>query len=269
MQQRDRSILISFDVEEFDLPLEFGEQMEMQLQMEIGKKGLDAVEQLLAETNITTTLFTTANFAETFPGSIKMLAAKHEIGSHTYYHSSFETEHLKSSREKLEAISGKHVVGLRMPRMKQVLKTDMLAAGYVFDSSLNPTWLPGRYNHFNKPRNVFSEEGIIEVPVSVTPNFRIPLFWLSFKNFPISLYRRLALQTLKADGYLNLYFHPWEFTDVNRFNIPAYTKRHCGEKLVDRLHTLIEILKPEGDFISFSEFLSKKNPASNKTGTQN
>jgi len=258
----DRSILISFDVEEFDLPLEYGQTVSMEQQMETGKKGLDAVEALLYETRIRTTLFTTAHFAETFPDTIKRLAQQHEIASHTYYHSRFETADLKNSREKLESITGTHVKGLRMPRMQAVDKKEIAAAGYTFDSSLNPTWIPGRYNHAKAPRTFFTEENIIEVPASVSPNFRIPLFWLAFKNFPFAFYQKLAVQTLRKDGYLNIYFHPWEFTDLSAFKIPAYAKKHAGEKLVSRLHQLINVLASEGVYCSFTAMLNKKNPVS-------
>jgi peptidoglycan/xylan/chitin deacetylase (PgdA/CDA1 family) len=87
--------------------------------MEVGKRGLDAITPILNDAAISTTLFTTANFAVHFPAEIKALAAKHEIASHTYYHSTFDVADLLSSKLKLEEISGKEVVGLRMPPIKK------------------------------------------------------------------------------------------------------------------------------------------------------
>ena len=257
--EKDRYILLSFDVEEFDLPLEYNHIIDPGEQMLIGNKGLMEILPLLQQKELTTTLFTTANFAQHYPDIIKELAAKHEIGSHTFYHSSFKTADLESSRNVLENIAGKPVTGLRMPRMLSIDNLDIQRAGYLYNSSLNPTWLPGRYNHLNKPRTVFKDDNLICLPVSVTPNFRIPLFWLSFKNLPYALFRKLALQTLKKDGYLSLYFHPWEFIDLSAYRIPGYIKRHGNKALLNRLTQLIRDLSNEGDFISIQEYLTHKN----------
>ena len=178
------NICISFDVEEFDLPLEYGQKIDMELQLEIGYKGLQAIQPVLDMPNIRSTLFTTAHFADQFPNEIKQLAEKHEIASHTYYHSSFETKDLLNSRLRLEEITGKPVQGLRMPRMMSVPVEDILSAGYTYDSSVHPTWIPGRYNNFHLPRTAYTENGLKRIPASVSPLIRIPLFWLAFKNFP-------------------------------------------------------------------------------------
>jgi peptidoglycan/xylan/chitin deacetylase (PgdA/CDA1 family) len=245
---RHRKILLTFDVEEFDMPLEYNQTISAAEQMHIGKLGLDAITPIIAQHKIECTLFTTANFAQTYPESIAQLATTHEIASHTFYHSNFEVKDLLSSKLALEKITGKTVTGLRMPRMRPVEMKDVLAAGYQYDSSINPTYLPGRYNNFNLPRNKYLQEGVLRFPVSVTPNFRIPLFWLSFKNFPYKIFKLLAVQTLKKDGYLSLYFHPWEFTDI--------TKKHSGKVLLNRLNQLITDLKQEADFCSMQSFLN-------------
>ena len=252
-------ILISFDVEEFDMPLEYGFTIPSEKQFEIGFNGLEAITPLLNQTDFAATLFTTANFADHFPSSIKALLDKHEIASHTYHHSFFELEHLQSSRVRLEQITGKPVTGLRMPRMKQVPMEAIKNAGYSYDASMNPTWLPGRYNHLHKPRTCFVEEGMLRIPASVSANVRLPLFWLSFKNFPYRYYLHLCKQALQKDGYLSLYFHPWEFVDVTGYGLPAYTTRYAGQELLYRLHQLLNDLKPHGSFNTMHQFYSGYN----------
>lgn len=252
----NRYILLTFDVEEFDLPLEYGHHLGMQEQMHVGFEGLKSITPLLERAEIQCTLFTTANFATHFPEEIKKLSQKHEIGSHTYFHSSFEQKDLTSSRLELERITGKKVIGLRMPRMKSIPDDWAKDAGYQYNSSINPTWLPGRYNHFFTPRNYYKKEGLITFPASVSPNLRIPLFWLSFKNFPYSVFKNLAIRTLKKDGYLMLYFHPWEFTDLSQFQLPAMVRRKDGAQLLTLLNRLIADLQPLGKFISVENFLS-------------
>ncbi|HNP53744.1 MAG TPA: polysaccharide deacetylase family protein, partial [Ferruginibacter sp.] len=172
------AILISFDVEEFDIPLEYQCEIAMDQQMAIGKHGLDVVLPVLEQHNVRGTMFTTAHFADQFPEAVQRMAKQHEIASHTYYHSSFENKDLLASRLRLEALSGQSVVGLRMPRMRFVEMSEVKKAGYRYDSSINPTWIPGRYNNLRLSRTVYFEEGVPRLPASVSPNLRIPLFWL-------------------------------------------------------------------------------------------
>ena len=249
----NRYVLLSFDVEEFDMPLEYNFPISPEEQMQVGKKGLDAIQPLLGRKRAT--LFTTANFAMHYPVEIKQLANRHEIASHTFYHSDFDEAHLLQSRIKLEEITGNTITGLRMPRMRKVSMDAVKKAGYQYDSSINPTWLPGRYNNFHLPRTCYREEGMLRIPASVSPHIRIPLFWLSFKNLPYQLFKTLAIQTLKKDGYLCLYFHPWEFTDIGGYALPAYTIKHYGAALLERLEKLVTDLEKEADFIGMQDFI--------------
>lgn len=255
---KNRYVLLSFDVEEFDMPLEFGHSITLTEQLEVGKKGLDAILPVLDQLDMSSTLFTTAFFASTFPAAIRALAQQHEIASHTYYHSWFTNDHLLQSKETLEKIIGQPVYGLRMPRMKAIDMKLVAAAGYAYDSSIHPTWIPGKYNHLRSPRTISTLAGIERVPASVSPRLRIPLFWLSFKNFPYNWYKQLVIQTLKHDGYCCLYFHPWEFIDISPYGLPRYTRRIDGEALIARLLQLINDLRPHGDFITLRDFLNEQ-----------
>ena len=258
LPSKQLTILLTFDVEEFDLPLEFKEEIALNRQMEIGKTGLDVITSVLNEHAITCTLFTTGSFAQTFPDAIKDLSANHEIASHSLFHSTFKTADLLESKLLLQDIIGKQVDGFRMPRMKPVNIADLINAGYTYDASINPTILPGRYNNLHLSRTFYSENNLLRLPGSVTPNLRIPLFWLSFKNFPYKLYRKLAMQTLQKDGYLSLYFHPWEFTNISLFKLPFYIKRLSGIPLTERLHMLIEDLKKEANFSTIKDYIKQE-----------
>ncbi len=249
--------ILTFDVEEFDLPLEYNQPLDMAEQMQVGKAGLDAIESILE--NINCTLFTTANFANTFPSSIKNLSLNHEIASHTFYHSSFKNEDLLQSKIALEKIIEKKVFGLRMPRMRKIEMAEVINAGYKYDSSINPTYLPRRYNNLNLPRTIYQQEGMIRVPASVSPIMRLPLFWLAFKNYPYWFFKKLCIDTLKKDGYLSLYFHPWEFTDITKYTLPNYTKKPNGKVLLNNLQLLIKDLQQHSTFITMQDYLILKN----------
>lgn len=255
---KEQFILLSFDVEEFDMPLEYGVNIPFEQQLQIGYSGLEKIKPIINTGKTPSTLFTTANYAMHFPDQIKDLAMQHEIASHTFYHSNFADEHLLQSKQKLEEITGKQIEGLRMPRMRKVDLNEAKKAGYTYDSSINPTWLPGRYNNLHLNRTYYYEEQLLRIPASVSPTFRIPLFWLSFKNFPYSFFKTIALHTLRKDGYLCLYFHPWEFTDITQTGLPAYTRWGCKEVLLQKLDHLITALSKEGTFITSQQFIQLK-----------
>lgn len=259
LRMSSRKVLLTFDLEEFDIPLEYGEQLPWEEQIAVGRAGMENVSQLLNLHQIPTTIFATAAYALENESQVKDLALKHEIASHSYYHSKFKEEDLLNAKLALEKITGKDVYGLRMPRMKEVNMAAVSKAGYAYDSSLNPTWIPGKYNKLHLPKEIYTEHGMLRVPCSVSPTLRIPLFWLAFKNFPYSFYKGLALQTLRSAGYLNLYFHPWEFTDVSKYKLPFYVKRHSGKKLLDKLDQLIKDLKKEAGFETMYAFLKQDN----------
>lgn len=254
---RKQFLLLSFDVEEFDMPLEYGQDISEQEQLQRGIEGLNALMNIVDEPFFEATFFTTANFAQHFPKEIKNISTKHEIASHTFYHSRFKTEDLILSKKKLEEIISKPIYGLRMPRMRVVEMKDVFEAGYQYDSSINPSFLPGRYNNLRVSRKPYYESEMLRFPVSVSTVLRLPLFWLSFKNLPYNFYLHLVKRALKRDGYVCLYFHPWEFTNLDRYHIPAYAKRWAGEGLQERLKKLIADLKSLGDFVSIKKYISE------------
>lgn len=250
----NKFILLSFDIEEFDIPEEYGQKLDTTTQLEVSLQGLKAIIDILAKLNIKSTFFVTANFAIHNEAIIKELSQKHEIASHGFYHSSFKNEDLKESKKVLEEIVEQQVVGFRMARLREINDEEIKWAGYQYNSSMNPTYLPGRYNKFFKNRTAYESKGILNIPVSVTPLIRFPLFWLSFKNFPMFLIKLASYATLQNDSYLCLYFHPWEFTDISKFQLPSYIKAKSGIQMIHRLEKYLTWLTGQADFITFSEF---------------
>lgn len=89
----------------------------------------------------------------------------------------------------------------------------------------------------------------MQLPASVSPLLRIPLFWLSFHNFSLAIYKYLLKRTYQKDGYVNIYFHPWEFTDLTdkkRFNFPNYVSKNSGNKMIARMDNLMEWINKQG-----------------------
>ena len=251
-------ILLTFDLEEFDLPLEYGCQVSSEDQIRITNEGLDRLIRLLSRHNITATFFTTSRYANSNKESIRSLSLNHEIASHSKSHSDFSESDPQDSRSELEKITGKQVYGFRMPRFREVDRSVIKAAGYKYDSSVNPTFIPGRYNNLFTPGKIYidTKSNLVEIPLSVSPVIRFPLFWLSFKIIPLQVYILLCRSAIWKDSYLHLYFHPWEFAELKSFKIPWYIKTHSGNSMSERFEKLIVELKKMGDFSTISGFLN-------------
>jgi peptidoglycan/xylan/chitin deacetylase (PgdA/CDA1 family) len=252
----NKSILLSFDIEEFDIPEEYGELVENNIKFEISRRGLLKIIALLERLEVRATFFVTANFALNHQEIIKQLSQQHEIASHGFYHAQFCLADLTKSKQVLQEITGKKILGFRMARLKPIEDREIELAGYEYNSSMNPTYIPGRYNNFFKPRTAYYSNNLLNLPVSVTPLIRFPLFWLSFKNFPLPLIKLASQWTIETDSYLNLYFHPWEFTDISQFKLPGYIKKDSGDKMINKLEKYLLWLKKRGKFRSISEFIA-------------
>jgi peptidoglycan/xylan/chitin deacetylase (PgdA/CDA1 family) len=255
-------ILLSFDIEEFDMPFEYGKQIEFAEQLSLSTEGTNKILDILAKRNIKATFYCTANYALNQPDVIARIVNEgHEIASHGYYHSDFKPEHLKQSKDVLEQLSGQTVKGYRMARMMPVDEQEIFKAGYKYNSSINPTYLPGRYNNFSKPRTWFYQDGVLQLPSSVSPLVRFPLFWLSFHNLPMGILKWLSKKTYKKDGYLNLYFHPWEFIDLNKpekYGFPGYVVKNTGTAFEKRIEDFIAWGLCEGyRFSTTGEFVER------------
>ncbi|HWZ14911.1 MAG TPA: polysaccharide deacetylase family protein [Mucilaginibacter sp.] len=251
-------------MEEFDMPLEYGRSISFEEQLSISTSGTSTILEILRAAGVKATFYCTANYAAHQPESIRQIVQEgHEIASHGYYHSHFEPEHLKSSKLVLTDISNTPVTGFRMPGMMPVDELEVEKAGYVYNSSINPTWLPGRYNNFDKSRTWFYDGNVLQIPASVSPFVRVPLFWLSFHNFPLLFIKWMSSAAYKKDGYLNLYFHPWEFTDLRdkeKFGLPAYVARNSGALFVNRLKYFISWAQSKGyDFAKTGDFANSIN----------
>lgn len=255
-------VLLSFDIEEFDLPSEYGFNFDFEKQMEVSSQGILNILNILDSYGVDVTFFSTLNFFTNLDKSLQMriVNSTHELASHGVSHSSFCDDDYKKSKTGLENIAGKEVRGFRMARMAKVDMSLLKSAGYVYDSSINPTYLPGRYNNFSFPRLPYiNDNGIYEMPSSVTPVLRIPLFWLSAHNMPVSIYRWLLRKTHSKDFYINIYFHPWEFVDLSLLDIdiPYIIRHNSGLEMQKRLSGIIKMfLEGNVRFSTISDFIN-------------
>ncbi|MBR0488336.1 polysaccharide deacetylase family protein [Candidatus Saccharibacteria bacterium] len=252
-------VMLSLDVEEFDLPREHGGKITVEQGAEVSAVGLRRVLEMLERTGVKATMFVTGNFATEKPELVQeMMQRGHEIGCHGVEHFEPKAGDATRGKEMLEKMLGKgRVIGYRQPRMFPISYPELKAAGYLYDTSVNPAFIPGRYNHLDAPRRAYRKDEVWEVPTSVATFMRVPVFWLALHVFPVWVYVILARMSLRATGYMATYFHPWEFGEIRgRDAVPVYIKWNSGEKLVRKLEKVIRRLKGAGyDFVTYGEYV--------------
>ena len=257
-------ILLSFDTEEFDVPREHGVDYSLEEGMKVSVIGTNRILDVLKRNGVRATFFCTGNFAEHAPEVMKRIMDEgHEVACHGVDHWQPADTDFARSKEIVERVTGQTVYGYRQPRMFPVLESEIRRVGYRYNSSLNPAFIPGRYMHLTEPRTWFMKDGVMQIPASVTPWLRFPLFWLSLHNLPQWLYHWLTRRTLNHDGYFVTYFHPWEFYELKEhpeLKIPFIIRNHSGQQMTERLDSLIKMLKVRShEFITFNEFAEKVN----------
>lgn len=256
-------ILLSFDTEEFDVPREHGVDFTLEQGMAVSREGTARILDCLKRNGVKATFFCTGNFAEQAPDMIRRIVDEgHEVACHGVDHWRPRETDFERSKQIVERVAGVEVNGYRQPRMFPVSDAEIKRVGYKYNSSLNPAFIPGRYMHLTAPRTWFVKDGVMQIPASVTPWLRFPLFWLSLHNLPEGLYHWLTRRVLRRDGYFVTYFHPWEFFDLKEhpeFKMPFIIRNHSGREMVGRLERLIQMLKQAGEpFLTFTEFANIK-----------
>ena len=253
---RMNSILLTWDVEEYDAPADFGAPPLADHGLSRGREIWQEWLGLTKEWKFPGTTFCTARLAQCAPELLRETAARgHEIASHGWSHRPGDDLQLLSSRTLLQEISGQGVDGFRSPRLRKINKEEITQAGFRYDASLNPTWIPGRYDHRREPRRPFQIGPLWEVPAAVLPGIRFPLFWASFHILPLPIYLALCAQVLQHDGLLCLYFHPWELSALPEPEMPRWLTRRPQAERIRRMTKLCHGLQRFGRFTPVGRYL--------------
>lgn len=265
-------IYLSFDTEEFDVPLENGVVYNsLKEGMLVSQYGVECILRILEETSVRATFFCTSNFVLNSTDLVRrIMSGGHEIASHGCDHWKPKIGDEILSKKILEDVLGIEVLGYRQPRMFPVAIKELAKCGYRYNASLNPTFIPSRYCHLNSSRIPWVENGVVQIPTSVSPYLRIPMFWLALHHFPQKIYYILIKRILKNDGAFNTYFHPWEFyplEDYPDLKIPYIIRRRSGSGMELRLKQLITYLKNQGE--TFGTYIEYSNVILNEKETCN
>ena len=260
-----KPFLLTFDVEEFDLPVELGHQLDIDQQLGVTEEGLEKILPLLAKHTVVSTFFVTAQFARARPDAVRAItAAGHEVACHGLTHRDdynalareVATQRLRTARSILAEVSGREIGGLRTPRFQSCACSIMRDAGFTYDASAHPTLIPGRYNGLRLSRSPWWDEGILRVPISVLPAIRLPISWLWYRTLGPWLGTLGGRAACFGAPYLHVYFHPWEAIDIRRFGVPRALAVRTGDRFIDALDYLVAWAKLHftrstvGDFVN-------------------
>ena len=258
-------ILLTIDCEEWNSPFLRGKKDPDHNTTFFSRLGNEKLLALFRKHNIKATFFITGVYAEREREDVQRIASEgHEIACHGYEHHYrgrvFDiAADVRQGKKVLEKITGQKVLGFRAPQAQY--SEDLLRildkAGFEYDSSLHPAFLPGYYNYSSMPLQVHSPISglkIREVPVAVMPGIRLPIVWM-FMRLLGARYTQLGVNGLVKKG-INpiLYFHSWEFTSMNSKLVPFYFTWRTGDQFVNMLEKFIVLNKKKGrEFVTIKE----------------
>ena len=218
---------------------------------------LIALLEFLKNNHIRATFFVEGFLATTLPIAVKAVRDYgHEIACHSFSHrplSKLPTSEIERDLKKavrvLVELTGDRPLGFRAPRFmtnKRVFGVlDKL--GFVYDSSIVPFWIPGRYCYLSAPRKPFSMRphyNIIEVPVSVLNIVRLPLGlpWINMVGSNVFLTLLKALGTTRP---IVFYMHIDDLFGRGLYNLACFVSflKEFKTKFMTALE-LTELLEP-------------------------
>lgn len=250
MNKKKKFLSLSVDLEEFGLPLEYACAISKKQQYEISLQGLRCLTGFLKKHNLKVTFFATTNMAEAFPESLQSLSCDgHEVALHAVMEEEEKKSGfcLRNQKSTVEQIIGKKIYGCRTHRLAPLPTRILNEAGLLYDNSLHPTYVPGRYCNIFKPKRIHINEGIVKVPVSVTPVSNLPFSWFWFRNFGFHYAVFCSKAVYLNRDYINIYFHSWDFAKINislKWNLKPLI-RNTGYKMLSILDRYINWCRRE------------------------
>jgi len=227
--------------------------------------GVSRLLDLFANHGISTTFFVTGDMASRHPHMVKTIDKKgHEVACHGLYH--WKDEFLLTRTEQkrriekatsiIQEIIGTRPLGFRAPCLKANRDTlNVLSeSGYLYDSSVIPTFIPGYYGYLNSnfkpywlPLNSHGKkkpEFFLEMPVSVNPLLFIPLSASWMRNLG-SLWVKFGIRANFILGNpIVFYIHPRDVLTLPRVEgVPSHVYRNVGVKSIEMLDCILGYAK--------------------------
>jgi polysaccharide deacetylase family protein (PEP-CTERM system associated) len=226
-------------------------------------RSIDALLARLDRYGASGTFFVLGWIAEHRPEVVRDIAAAgHEIASHGFWHERVTAldrnafrEDVRTSKQTLEDLIGREVIGYRAPSFSIVPGCEwafdvLIEEGYRYDSSLFPIRRRG-YGYPNAPRSPHviqrSAGSLAEFPLATTSILRYPVPAAGggyLRQFPLSIIRRAFREASARTEPATFYIHPWEI-DPGQPRLPVSVlnriRHYRGlDSTLDRIDTLLE-----------------------------
>ena len=255
-----------FQVHAFEAHVAPGDWEELPSRVE---HSVHEILDILAAHETAGTFFVLGWIADKHPHVVRRIADDgHEIASHGWSHRRLTEldraqvrEELRSSKARLEDLTGKAVVGFRAPGFSLTPGLEwvfdvLLEEGYVYDSSLFPIRRPayGYPGVLSRPHLISRDAGtLLELPLSTLnwQGIRFPAAGGGyFRQLPYDVTRRALRQSGERGVPAMFYLHPWEIDlQQPRLSVPLLTRvRHYGG--LAKVRGRLEQLLSEFDFTS-------------------
>jgi hypothetical protein len=257
-------IAMTIDCEQWSAPLLRRKIDSANDSTEYSKKGNDNLLEILEKYGINATFFVTGFFAEKESDHVKKISKKHEIASHGYNHFYRGNnklnlhEDISKSKEIIERIVGKKIDGFRSPQAqfsKELIKS-LEKNEFKYDSSIHSAWLPGFYNHRDKPLKPFKIGNILEIPASASHNLRLPFSWIFMRNLPLVYTTKVVKKLIRRGIIPVIFLHSWEFHNFKSKTVPFYITRNVGDKFSRKFGRFLEEFKNE-KFVTMKEIYKR------------
>ncbi len=190
-----------------------------------GMNDLGKLEEIRRKYNLKITAFVTGKSLEDNPDILKHLKSmKCEIEQHSYSHQIGHDSKLNDIKKGIkihEKIVGNSPHGYRAPQgiitQKEVFFLESM--GIKFDSSIFPSFFPGRYNRLNFPLvpYMIKDSSIMELPFGVVRRIRIPISLSYIQLFGLSTFK-LLFKLFGLPELLVYDFHTYELGKLSSYN---------------------------------------------------
>ena len=265
-------ICLSFDLEEWRVPEHCGIEDPSNATTAFSERGLRRLLRLLKQKNVPSTFFVTGYYAEREAESVRAIQEQgHEIGCHSYADVPLcrcteeqIRQRIRRATAILTRVCGKRPSGFRAPQFSgsDTVRDSLMEQGYLYDASVHPAFVPGKYIDFRTPLSPFivekREKSLAVFPVSVIPLIRFPISWWWMRNIGVRLTMLGTWMNLKRGRDVILYFHPWEFVELPEVSgIPRRITKGSGSRFLDTFKIFIDHCRRRGYKFTTMESLLK------------
>jgi hypothetical protein len=230
--------------------------------------GLLRLLQLFEKHDIKATFFVPGDVAQRHSTTIKEIRGDgHEIACHGLVHEKDEflldeTSQRRAIEETtriIEERSGWQPKGFRAPclRANETTLAILDECGYIYDSSVVPTFVPGYYGCLRAPLRPYhpsplfmEKEGshkLLEIPVSVNPLIPLPLSAAWMRNLGCSWVKFGVKMNFSLGNPVVFYVHPRDVVSLPKVEgIPWHLYRNVGDPTIRMLDAVFTYAKKLG-----------------------